>query len=58
MRDRIGRGSGLESAGRVVLGYGAQGSAAREAVRGFRRGPVGLEGGIVSSSRPTCFQPR
>lgn len=39
----------------LVLGYGAQGASAREAVRGFRRGPVGLEGGIVSSSRPILF---
>jgi orotidine-5'-phosphate decarboxylase len=39
----------------LVLGYGAQGATAREAVRGFRRGPVGLEGGIVSSSRPILF---
>jgi len=39
----------------LVLGYGAQGASAREAVRGFRRGPSGLEGGIVSSSRPILF---
>jgi orotidine-5'-phosphate decarboxylase len=39
----------------LVLGYGAQGAAARDAVRGFRRGPAGLEGGIVSSSRPILF---
>jgi orotidine-5'-phosphate decarboxylase len=39
----------------LVLGYGAQGAAADEAVRGFRRGPAGLEGGIVSSSRPILF---
>jgi orotidine-5'-phosphate decarboxylase len=39
----------------LVLGYGAQGASAREAVRGFRRGPAGLEGGIVSSSRPILF---
>jgi len=38
-----------------VLGYGAQGASAGEAVRGFRRGPVGLEGGVVSSSRPILF---
>lgn len=39
----------------LVLGYGAQGARAREAVRGFRRGPAGLEGGIVNSSRPILF---
>jgi orotidine-5'-phosphate decarboxylase len=39
----------------LVLGYGAQGASAREAVRGFRRGPAGLEGGMVSSSRPILF---
>ena len=39
----------------LVLGYGAQGASARDAVRGFRRGPAGLEGGIVSSSRPILF---
>jgi orotidine-5'-phosphate decarboxylase len=39
----------------LVLGYGAQGASAREAVRGFRRGPAGLEGGIVSASRPILF---
>ncbi len=39
----------------LVLGYGAQGASADQAVRGFRRGPVGLEGGIVSSSRPILF---
>jgi len=39
----------------LVLGYGAQGASAREVGRGFRRGPAGLEGGIVSSSRPILF---
>jgi len=39
----------------LVLGYGAQGASAREAVRGFPRGPAGLEGGIVNSSRPILF---
>lgn len=39
----------------LVLGYGAQGATAREAVRGFRRGQAGLEGGMVSSSRPILF---
>jgi len=42
----------------LVLGYGAQGATAREAVRGFLRGPGGLEGGIVSSSRPILFPTR
>jgi orotidine-5'-phosphate decarboxylase len=45
----------LPSALFLVLGYGAQGASAREAVRGFRRGPAGLEGGIVSASRPILF---
>lgn len=39
----------------LVLGYGAQGASAREAVRGFRRGPSLLEGGLISSSRPILF---
>jgi orotidine-5'-phosphate decarboxylase len=39
----------------LVLGYGAQGASAGEAVRGFRRGPAGLEGGIISSSRPILY---
>jgi len=39
----------------LVLGYGAQGASARDAVRGFGRGPAGLEGGMVSSSRPILF---
>jgi orotidine-5'-phosphate decarboxylase len=39
----------------LVLGYGAQGASAEEAVRGFRRGPAGLEGGVVSSSRAILF---
>jgi orotidine-5'-phosphate decarboxylase len=39
----------------LVLGYGAQGGTAPEAVRGFRRGPAGLEGGIVNCSRPILF---
>jgi orotidine-5'-phosphate decarboxylase len=39
----------------LVLGYGAQGASAQDAVRGFIRGPSGLEGGIVSSSRPILF---
>ncbi len=39
----------------LVLGYGAQGGSAQDAVLGFRRGPAGLEGGMVSSSRPILF---
>jgi orotidine-5'-phosphate decarboxylase len=39
----------------LVLGYGAQGASAKDAVRGFCRGPKGLEGGMVSSSRPILF---
>jgi orotidine-5'-phosphate decarboxylase len=39
----------------LVLGYGAQGASAKDAVRGFRRGPAGLEGGMISSSRPILF---
>lgn len=41
----------------LVLGYGAQGASAADAVRGFVRGPSGLEGGVVSSSRPILFPP-
>jgi orotidine-5'-phosphate decarboxylase len=39
----------------LVLGYGAQGASAGDAVCGFRRGPAGLEGGMVNSSRPILF---
>jgi hypothetical protein len=39
----------------LVLGYGAQSATARAAVRGFRRGPARLEGGIISASRPILF---
>ena len=39
----------------LVPGYGAQGASARDAVRGFQPGPVGLEGGIVNSSRAILF---
>ncbi len=39
----------------LVPGYGAQGGTAGEAVRGFVRGPSGLEGGVVSSSRGVLF---
>lgn len=43
----------------LVPGYGAQGGSARDAVRGFRRGPHGgLEGGLVSSSRGILFPPQ
>ena len=42
----------------LVPGYGAQGVSAREAVHAFRRGPAGLEGGIVSSSRAILFPPK
>jgi len=39
----------------LVPGYGAQGGDARDAVSGFVRGPSGLEGGLVSSSRAILF---
>jgi orotidine-5'-phosphate decarboxylase len=39
----------------LVPGYGAQGGSAADAVRGFVRGPEGLEGGIVNSSRGILF---
>ena len=39
----------------LVPGYGSQGGAARDAVRGFVAGPRGLEGGIVNSSRAILF---
>jgi orotidine-5'-phosphate decarboxylase len=39
----------------LVPGYGAQGAPAADAVRGFVRGPHGLEGGVVSSSRALLF---
>jgi orotidine-5'-phosphate decarboxylase len=39
----------------LVPGYGAQGAPATDAVRGFVRGPHGLEGGVVSSSRALLF---
>jgi len=41
----------------LVPGYGAQGGAAVDAVRGFSSGPNGLEGGIVNSSRGILFPP-
>jgi len=39
----------------LVLGYGAQGGSARDAVRGFVRGPHGLEGGMVNASHSVLF---
>lgn len=39
----------------LVPGYGAQGGNAAGAVNGFVKGPNGLEGGIVSSSRGILF---
>jgi orotidine-5'-phosphate decarboxylase len=39
----------------LVPGYGAQGASASEAMQGFVRGPKGLEGGLVSSSRGILF---
>jgi orotidine-5'-phosphate decarboxylase len=39
----------------LVPGYGSQGGAAGDAVRGFVPGPMGLEGGIVNSSRAILF---
>ena len=39
----------------LVPGYGAQGASAAEAVQGFVRGPRGLEGGLVNSSRGILF---
>jgi orotidine-5'-phosphate decarboxylase len=39
----------------LVPGYGAQGGAALDAVAGFVAGPVGLEGGVVSSSRGILY---
>lgn len=42
----------------LVPGYGAQGASAKDAVRGFVRGPDGrLEGGLVNSSRGVLFPP-
>ena len=39
----------------LVPGYGAQGASAADAVRAFRPGPAGREGGIVNSSRAILF---
>ena len=41
----------------LVPGYGAQGGAAADAVRGFVAGPSGREGGVVNSSRALLFPP-
>ncbi len=39
----------------LVPGYGAQGASAADAVAGFARTPLGLEGGIVNASRSVLF---
>jgi orotidine-5'-phosphate decarboxylase len=39
----------------LIPGYGAQGGSAADAVRSFVRGPNGLEGGLVNSSRGLTF---
>ena len=39
----------------LVPGFGAQGASATDAVAGFTRGPHGLEGGVVSSSRAVLY---
>ncbi len=39
----------------LVPGYGAQGGSAADAVKGFKPGPHGLEGGVVNSSRGILF---
>jgi len=39
----------------LVPGFGAQGAGAEQAVRGFRSGPNGREGGIVNSSRAILY---
>jgi orotidine-5'-phosphate decarboxylase len=39
----------------LVPGFGAQGAGAEQAVRGFRSGPSGREGGIVNSSRAILY---
>lgn len=41
----------------LVPGYGTQGAAATEAVRGFVPGPAGREGGLVNASRALLFPP-
>ena len=39
----------------LVPGYGAQGGGAADSVRGFVRGPNGLEGGVVNSARALLY---
>ena len=39
----------------LVPGFGAQGAGAEQAVRGFRSGPNGCEGGVVNSSRAILY---
>lgn len=39
----------------LIPGYGTQGGSAADAVRSFVRGPSGLEGGVVNSSRAILF---
>jgi orotidine-5'-phosphate decarboxylase len=39
----------------LVPGFGAQGASAEQAVRGFRAGSSGREGGIVNSSRAILY---
>lgn len=39
----------------LVPGYGSQGGSAAAATRGFVRGPRGLEGGVINSSRAILF---
>jgi len=39
----------------LVPGFGAQGAGAEQAIRGFRSGPNGCEGGIVNSSRAILY---
>jgi orotidine-5'-phosphate decarboxylase len=41
----------------LVPGYGAQGASASDAVAGFVKGPKGLEGGVVNSSRAVLYPP-
>jgi len=39
----------------LVPGYGAQGAGAAQALAGFVKGPQGLEGGVVNSSRALSY---
>lgn len=41
----------------LVPGYGAQGASAANALAGFRKGPKGLEGGVVNASRSVTYLP-